>query len=100
MLRAVAVLTGDPHSLSHFLAGSLVPIISWLSSQISSSHYVPGLQPGHRTDKLTQEGLFVGASLLHVGTWPDSTAAVVQLVHNSTTQKEDKRKDSGHTHTF
>lgn len=52
-----------------------------------------------RTDKLTEEGLFVGASLLHVGTRPDSTAAVMQLVHNSTTQKEDKRKDPGHTPT-
>lgn len=52
----------------------------------------PGLQPSHRTGRLTQEGLFVGASLLHVGARPDSTAGVMHLVHNSTTQKGGKEK--------
>lgn len=39
---------------------------------------------------LTYEGLFVGASLLHVGAWPDSTAAVMHLVYDATTRREGK----------
>lgn len=39
---------------------------------------------------LTYEGLFVGASLFHVGAWPNATAAVMHLVHNATTQKGSK----------
>lgn len=41
-------------------------------------------------ERLTYEGLFVGASLLHIGAWPDSTAAVVHLVHDATTRKVGK----------
>lgn len=49
--------------------------------------------------RLTYEGLFVGASLLHVGAWSDSTAAVVHLVHDATNQKEGKERDpSSHQH--
>lgn len=40
--------------------------------------------------RLTYEGLFVGAPLLHVGAWPDSTVAVVHPVHDATTGKEGK----------
>lgn len=59
---------------------------------MSSRHYAPGLQHGHGTGRLTQEGLFVGASLLHVGAWPDPGAGVMHLVHNSTTEKEGKER--------
>lgn len=59
---------------------------------MSSRHYTPGLQTGHRTGRLTQEGLFVGASLLHVGARTDSAAGVMHLVHNSTTKKEGKER--------
>lgn len=51
---------------------------------------VSGAWSGPREGRLTYEGLFVGASLLHVGAWPDSAAAVVHLVHDATTQKEGK----------
>lgn len=51
---------------------------------------VPTACPRPQEGRLTYEGLFVGASLLHVGAWPDSTAAVVHLVHDMATQKEDR----------
>lgn len=46
--------------------------------------------PCPQAGRLTYEGLFVGASLLHVRAWPDSTATVVHLVHDTTTWKEGK----------
>lgn len=92
MRRAVAIPTGGPHRLSHFLGGSSAPVRSWLSNWMSSSHHVPGLQPGQGIDRLTQEGLLVGTPLLHVRTRPDSTAAVMHLVHDSTTQKEGRER--------
>ena len=47
---------------------------------------VPGpqwTQGWGRGQGLTYEGLFVGASLLHVGAWLDSAATVVHLVHDA-----------------
>lgn len=56
-------------------------------------------RPSPQEGRLTYEGLFVGASLLHVGAWPDSTAAVMHLVHDATNQKESKERDpSSHQH--
>lgn len=59
-------------------------------------HHAPGLHclalpPAER---LTYEGLFVSASLFHVGAWPDSSAAIMHLVHNATTGKEGKGEGS------
>lgn len=54
--------------------------------------HAPGLPPGLVTGRLTQEGLFVGASLLHVGARPESAAGVMHLVHNSTTEKEGRER--------
>ena len=58
-------------------------------SQVATPQ-VSTAQPSPQEGMLTYEGLFVGASLFHVGAWPDSAAAVVHLVHNATTQKEGK----------
>lgn len=50
--------------------------------------------PRPQEGRLTYEGLFVGASLLHVRAWPDSTATVVHLVHDATTWKEGKGEET------
>lgn len=68
-----------------------------LSSMAESQIPMPQVStawPRPQEGRLTYEGLFVGASLLHVRAWPDSTATVVHLVHDATTWKEGKGEET------